>query len=121
MTFGANSVTISVDSVDKVLVKINQDNFSSQYYLRESAAEYTLNCRHSREAVLPDGSRYDRHNVELIHTIFATESAPEISRVAYVVIRNKRTDDYDDVVLSAEAVTLLLNAATITELLAWKN
>lgn len=121
MPFGANTVTISVNEVDKVLVKINQDNFSSQYYLRESGAEFTLNVRHSREAVLPDGSRFDRHNVELIHTVFATETTPEFSRVSYAVFRNKRNDNYDEVVLSMEPLTLLLNSATIEELLAWKN
>lgn len=121
MTFGANSVTLTVNSVDKVLVKINQDNFGSQYYLREATEEFTLNCRHTREGALPDGSRFDRHNVELINTVFATDTDPERVRVSYAVFRNKRTDTYDEAVLSMTSLTALLNEATILELMAWKN
>lgn len=121
MTFGTNSVTINVGETPKVLVKINQDSFGSQYYLREAAEEFTLNCRHSQEGLLPDGSRFDRHNVEIIHTTFATDTSPERVRVSYAVFRNKRSDDYDEAVLSMVSLTSLLDEATIEELLAWRN
>lgn len=121
MSLGTNSVTITVDTESKVLVKINQTNFGSQYYLREANQDFTLNVRHSQEGILGDGTRFDRHNVELINTVFATESTPAIQRVAYSVMRNKRSDDYAEVANLDTALVDFLDEATVADLLAWKN
>lgn len=121
MTFGANTVTVPVNSVNKVLVRINQNNFGSTYYLRETLQEFTLNVRHSQEALMADGTRFDRHNVELIHTVFPTETAAGQTRVSYAVFRNKRGDVYADVQDSFAALTGLLSESAIAELLAWSN
>lgn len=121
MSFGSSTVTIDVNSVNKVLVKINQTNFGSTYYLREADQDWTLNVRHSQEGLLADGSRFDRHNVELINTVFATDTDPAQVRVAYAVFRNKRNDDYTDVGYVDVALSSLLDATSIDDLLAWKN
>lgn len=121
MSFGTNSVTIPVNGVDKVLTKISSPLFGSVYYLREATQDFTLNVRHSQESLQADGTRFDRHNVELINTVFATESAPAISRVAYSVFRNKRSDDYVKVADLDLALCEFLNETAINDLLAWKN
>lgn len=121
MTFGTNQVTVTVDTVDKILSRVNQDNGGSQYYLHEATQEFTLNVRHSREGLLPDGTRFDRHNVEFIHTVFATDTTPAKERSQYIIVRNKRSDDYDDVADSAVALFGLLDKATVLELLGLLN
>lgn len=42
-----DSIALSINSVAKTLVKINQDNYGATYFLREAAAEYTLSIRHT--------------------------------------------------------------------------
>lgn len=71
----------------KTLVRINQDQYSSEYYFRETLAEYRLRIRHSRTA--PSAKNplgLDRHNVEFTETIFAAGDVPEFSRKSYVVL-----------------------------------
>lgn len=71
----------------KSLVRINQDQYSSEYYLRESDVEYRLRIRHQKVA---PSAKYplglDRHNVELTETTFATSTVPEFSRKCYGVM-----------------------------------
>lgn len=62
MAFG-DTVTITINSVAKVLKKINQDAYSSEYLLRETGKEFNLLIRHSRDKVLVNGFPQERHNV----------------------------------------------------------
>lgn len=120
MALGANTVTVTVNAVAKVLKRINQDGFSTQYYLHEATEEFTVNIRHSKESPQKDGTVYDRHNVEFIHTIFATETTPARTRVAYVVTRNVRDDDYTSVGYDIVGLADLLKASgNIPDLLGW--
>lgn len=120
MALGANTITITVNAVDKVLKRINQDAFSTQYYLHEATQEFTVNIRHSKESPQKDGTVFDRHNVEYIHTVFATESAPARTRVTYMVSRNTRDDDYTQVGDDIEALAdLIKDAGNIADLLGW--
>lgn len=121
MSLGTNTITITIDETPKVLVRINQDKYTSEYYLHETDQEFTVNVRHSQEGFLADGSRYDRHNVEIIHTVFGTVDSPSITRTAYAVFRNKRSDDYDAVADLNNGLVAFLDATTITDLLSWKS
>lgn len=78
--------SVTFTSGAKSLVKINQDQYSSEYYLRESDAEYRLRVRHSKTA--PNAKNplgLERHNVEFTETIFATNEVPEFTRKVYAV------------------------------------
>lgn len=120
MSLGANSITITINAVDKVLKRINQDNFSSRYYLHEALEEFTVNIRHSTESPMKDGTVFDRHNVEIIHTVFATETTPAYTRVAYMVTRNTRADDYTEVGYDITALADLIKVAgNVADLLGW--
>jgi hypothetical protein len=120
MSLGNLSISLTINGAAKILKRINQDNFGAQYYLHEQTEEYTVNIRHSKESLMADGRQFDRHNVELIHTIFATETSPAVTRSVYTVFRNVRSDDYvaagyDDAALLAFAG----EATNIADLLAW--
>lgn len=68
----------------KTLVRINQDSYSSEYYLRESDAEYRMKIRHTKSVV--NGAAADRHNVEITKVTFAVpDTSPEYTQKAYFV------------------------------------
>lgn len=119
MSFGSNSITITVDESPKVLVRIDNPKYGAQYYLREATQEFTLNVRHSEEAPQKNGMKFDRHNVELIRSVFATDTKPAITHTSYIVIRNSRDDDYGNVEDDFLALTALTNSAAVKQLLGW--
>lgn len=92
MAFGA-TITVTVNAVAKVLNRINQDNYGSEYYLRSSTDEYRLKIRHSKESPQSDGRYFDRHNIELTHTVYAVGATPAVTRIASSTFRILSTDD----------------------------
>ena len=79
---GTQAVTFAGGS--KTLVKVNQDSYSSEYYLRESTAEYRMKIRHTKSIV--GGLAVDRHNVEITQLTFAVpDTSPEYTQKAYFV------------------------------------
>lgn len=82
----ADPQSVVFTSGTKTLVKINQDSYSSEYYLRETDAEYRLRIRHSKIAASAKNPLgLDRHNVEFTETIFASGEVPEFTRKMYAV------------------------------------
>lgn len=120
MALGGLTLTVTINAIAKVLKRINQDNYSTQYYLREPTEEFTVNIRHSKEAIQKDGTQFDRHNIELINTVFPTETMPGKSRVQYIVIRNLRNDDYTAVKNDILGLTgVITGAGNIDDILSW--
>lgn len=115
----ADTLTITVNTVAKVLVKINQDAYASEYMLREATQQFVLRIRHTE--VNRNGASVDRHNVEITQTIFATESAAEIVRKVYVVIEVAKSD-LDTYLSTAMADFLKLSSpAVLTKLIGWES
>jgi hypothetical protein len=79
----ANTLAIDFGAGSKTLTRINQDGYSSEYYLRETLLDYRLSFRHSRTT--RNGITYDRHNAEVVVTVFATTTTPQYERKAYFV------------------------------------
>lgn len=92
MAFGA-TITVTVNAVAKVLNRINQDNYGSEYFLRSATEEYRMKIRHQKESPQADGSVFDRHNVELTHRVLATPTTKEIKRICSYTLRAYDTDD----------------------------
>jgi len=121
MAFGATA-TITVNAVAKVLNRINQDNYGSEYYLRTSTEVYRMKIRHSKESPRSDGSVFDRHNVEITHTILATGGSPEVTRVNSYTNRTLASDDIvESGYLFAGFVDYLDNATVQDNLLTWQS
>lgn len=122
MAFGA-TLTVTVNSVAKVLNRINQDNYGSEYLLRSSSDEYRVKIRHSKESPnAKTGIAFDRHNVEITHTVFAAGDNPEIVRQAYVVIRNNYADSVTDVGYLVAGFVDYLDSSTVQgDLLTWQS
>lgn len=75
---------------DITLIKNNQDNYSSEYMFRNSTSRYVAKIRHSKVTV--DGVEYDRHNFEVVQTIFAAGGVDEYERKFYFVYQNLPSD-----------------------------
>jgi len=75
---------LGLASGSKTLNLVNQDSYSSEYYLRESLMSFRVFVRHTtaRRGV----SQYDRHNVEATITTFATLTTPETYTKAYFIV-----------------------------------
>lgn len=95
MAFDA-TFDVPINGVTKTLNRIRFDGYSSEYLLRTTTEEYRIFLRNSEvksKKVDPLMRGVDRHNAEFVHTIFATASAPEIVRRAYIVYENYKGDD----------------------------
>jgi hypothetical protein len=121
MAFGA-TLTVTVNAVAKVLNRINQDNYGSEYYLRSATDEYRMKIRHSKEAPQADGRRFDRHNVELTHRVFATPTTAEIVRIASSTFRVYETDDLTPAGYLTAAFIDYVDSGTVqADLLTWQS
>lgn len=118
----ANPLVLTYKTIAKSLVRINQDNYGSEYYLREATQDFRVKIRHSVESPQKNGQMFDRHNVEITHTIFSTTvGVPDVIRQAYVVLRNSKTDSASDVADSADMLTDFLTNQHWQDLVSWVN
>lgn len=117
----ADPAVVTINSVAKNLVRINQDGYSSEYLLREALGEYRLKIRNSSFFSKSLGVQIDRHNVELTHTIFPVAPATlSTTRKCYVVVENQVGDTLTDPVLEAIGILTYLTAgsgANITKMM----
>ncbi len=122
MAFGA-TLTVTVNAVAKVLNRINQDNYGSEYYLRSTTDEYTVKIRHSKEAKVAGKTQNDRHNVAITHRVFAVAGvSPEVVREAYIVFRIPVDDNLTNAgYLTAGFVDFLDTAGVQADVLTWQN
>lgn len=119
MSFGS-TLTVTVNAVAKVLNRINQDNYGSTYALFGSLDEYSVNIRHSK--VKRKGIEFDRHNVELVHLVYATPTVPEIERRSYIILENRKNDSKTEVgYFTAGFVDYLDNNTVQNDLITWQS
>lgn len=102
--------------------KINQDGYASEYLYRGTTSQIRLRVRHTVVKATAARPAYDRHNVEIVETIFATDTVPEFDRKAYIVFENLKSDSDTTIV---EALTKFLQSgsslATLVALYNWQS
>lgn len=111
----ADPVTITINSVAKALVRINQDSYGSEYFLREATQEFTLKIRNS--SFVKSGVTIDRHNFEFVNTVYATSTTPAIVRKIYSVFENYRSDTTADPLNAFVGFVGFMSSANITKAL----
>lgn len=118
MALGGLTLTISVNAVNKVLNRINQDNYATRYYLHEATQDFTANIRHSTEK--RGGVMYDVHTVNIIQTVFATPTVPAKVRESWMTIRNQKDDSFSDIGYIPTALADLIKVSGhVDSLLGW--
>jgi hypothetical protein len=86
----ADTIVLPLSTGNVTVTKINQDGFGSVYRFADATHEYKLTIRHTKTKRAD--VTYDRHNVELLETIFATSTVPEYVRKDYFVIERLPSD-----------------------------
>lgn len=118
----ADPSVVTINAVAKNLVRINQDKYSSEYLLRTATEEFRLAIRNSSYTDKKRGVTVDRHNVELINTVFpVAPSTLSTVRKAYVVIENQRGDTLTDPRNVAVGLLAFLTSAKIDQLMNFES
>jgi hypothetical protein len=109
----ADPAVVTINAVAKNLVKINQDQYSSEYMLREALGEYRLTIRNSTRKDKSLGVNIDRHTIELKHTIYPVAPAVTgFTRKVYTVVENQQGDTLADPVNEALGLLAFLSASS---------
>ena len=123
MAFGS-TVTITINSVAKVLNRVSDSEpYSSEYMLRSSTDEYRVKIRHVHldpKGIEPLARGVDRHVVEFTHVTFATATTREIRRRLSTLMELQGADDVAAASLDFMGVLAYLNNTTrVDDQLAW--
>lgn len=116
-----DTITITINAVAKVLTRVNQDKYSSEYLLRESLGNYTLLIRHSSYLDKTRGVTVDRHNVELKQTVYAVGTTPAIIRKSYLVFENDNRDDGVVIGQFVAGFVAFPTAGNVTKMINWES
>lgn len=119
----SDTITITIDEAPKVLNRINQDGYSSEYFLREVTGEYRLRIRNSSYLAKDRGSvRVDRHNVELVQMLYpVSPSTVPMVRKMYTIIENDQGDTITDPTDLAVGLVAFHTEGNIIKLMNWES
>lgn len=118
----ADPAVVTINAVAKNLVRINQDKYSSEYLLRSATDEIRLNIRNSTREDKKRGVFIDRHNAEIIQTVFpVAPSTTSIVRKTYVVIENQQGDTLVDPTYLASGLLSFLTASSAANMVKMLN
>lgn len=119
----SDTLTVTINGVGKTLTRINQDGYSSEYLLANTADNYRLRIRNTPGVDKGRGGKaINRHNVEFIQEIYAVAPATASTiRKVYTVFEH---DNGDDLTAVAKFVTGLLafqTEANTTKMINWES
>lgn len=121
------SLTVTLDGsggTAKVLPLINQDGYSTEYYLDEGLVTYRAKVRHSRDNVKSGTQKFDRHSVTFSRFVKPTAAIPlgSLTEVTFT-IRNDPDGTLADIIDLAEAMSFYtVKAGGINaKLLGWES
>lgn len=114
-----STYVLGLASGNKTLPLINQDGYSTEYYLRESLQSYRVRVTHNN--VTRDGVVYDRHFVEGTITVFATSTVAEYYRKAYFVMEQLSSDSNVELMDALSDWAIATSNANLTKVLGWES
>lgn len=122
-----STLTITMDGsggTAKVLPLVNQDGYSSEYFLDEGLITYRAKVRHSRDTVKAGTQPFDRHTVTFSRFVKPTSTIPlgSLSEITHTI----RTDPNGvsaDVIDVSEAMSFYMVKAggIAAKLLGWES
>lgn len=121
------SLVITLDGsggTAKTLPLINQDGYSSEYFLDEGTVTYRAQVRHSRDNVKLGTQAFDRHTVTFTRQVKPTDVIPLGSQSQVIfTIRNDPNGVIADTIDVAEAMSFyMVKAGGISaKLLGWES
>jgi len=76
-----DTITLHIEGSDVSFHKINQDKYTSEYLYKDANGEIRLNIRNSSYTDKKRSLRVDRHNMEVVGTIWANGSTIKHDRI----------------------------------------
>jgi hypothetical protein len=116
-----NTLVLPQVGGDITLTKINQDGYSSEYLFRDTTGQYRAKIRHTVTKATAVRPAYDRHNCEVVQTIFASGGVAEYERKFYFVIEVKPGDTSVALADAVADLAILTSNAFLKSLLAWES
>jgi hypothetical protein len=121
------SLTITLDGsggTAKVLPLINQDGYSTEYFLDDTTVTYRAKVRHSRDTVKTGTQAFDRHVVSFHRFVKPTEALPlgSLSEISFT-IRSDPNGTASDIIDTSEAMSFYMVKAggIAAKLLGWES
>lgn len=108
-----STITLTVDTVAKVLNRVNQDSYGSEYQLNAATESYNLKIRHSSDSPDGDGLVMMRHNVFLEHVVYPTATTLMHKETCTVTMRHDKFNDPSGVVNIQKALNVWLASGTV--------
>lgn len=109
----------------KALALINQDNYSTEYYLDDGTVTYRARVRHSHDTVKAGQPSRDRHVVTFERTVKPTEALPlgSFSSVSFTLLNDPSGGVSADEIDVSEAMSFyMVNAGGIAaKLIGWES
>jgi len=121
------TLTITLDGsggTAKVLPLINQDGYSSEYFLDEGLITYRTKVRHSRDTVKAGTQPFDRHVVTFTRFVKPTTTVPLGSQtdVSFTIRNDPNGVPADEIDLSEAMSFYMVKAGGIAAmLLGWQS
>jgi len=122
-----STLTVTLDGsggTAKVLPLINQDGYSSEYFLDDGTITYRAKVRHSKDNVKAGTQAFDRHTVTFQRFLKPTTVAPlgRLTEVIYT-IRMDPAETASDVIDVSEAMSFYMVKAggIAAKLLGWES
>ena len=108
----------------KTLPLINQDGYSSEYFLDEATVQWRAKVRHSQDNVKAGTQAYDRHTVTFQRFLKPTTTFPD-GRYSEIIftLRAAPDDTASDIIDVSEAMSFYMVKANgiAAKLLGWES
>jgi len=107
----------------KVLPLINQDGYSSEYFLDDTTVTYRVKVRHSHDNVKAGTQSFDRHTVTMTRFLKPTATVPSSQSDITFTIRNDPNGVASDIIDVSEAMSFYMVKAggIAAKLLGWES
>jgi len=107
-----STLTVTLDGsggTAKVLPLVNQDNYSSEYYLDETLVWFKAKVRHSTDTVKAGTQKFDRHSVTFQRYLKPTAAIPlgNLTEIIFTV-RNEPNEVASDIIDLSEAMSFYM-------------
>jgi len=116
-----NTLVLPQVGGDITLVKINQDAYSSEYMFKNSTSQYNAKIRHTKTSPKVGEVALDRHNFEVVQTVFAAGEVAEYKRKFYFVWEVKASETSKDLADAVADLMIVTSNAFLTSLLGWES
>lgn len=116
-----DTISLTIDSVAKVLVKIREDGYAAEYRLKETTQQFDLKIRHQDESPKAGFAQMERHNAELRQTVFGVSGAPNVVRYYSFTLRQAKSDDSIASRKLALGLVAWQTAGNLDKVLGWES